>query len=95
MQLTRINEKSCFHIARLSGNDTVIAVRQRRPQCYKFAQSLGGAFTAMEEMDCSALTRASQKNRVKTWLTKSVSNDYIRFRMPYRTDANHIFDSEE
>ena len=62
--------KSCFHIARLSGNDTVIAVRQRRPQCYKFAQSLGGAFTAMEEMDCSALTRASRRIESKHGLPR-------------------------
>ena len=49
---------ACFSAVHTSASDTVVAIRKRRPQCYTFARSLGGTFTAMEEMDCSALRSA-------------------------------------
>ena len=47
--------RACFRFSNRSSAETVIAIRKWRSECYEFAKTLRGTFTAMEEMDCEGL----------------------------------------
>ena len=56
------NQRSaCFGMVKSESDETVVAIMKWRKSCYEFASKLRGTFTAMEEMDCSDLRKASAR----------------------------------